>query len=77
MVVAGANLIEQRRLHFDAEQLALGLLDVDLAGKAASIDLEADIGLVDQHPVLDDVSRDFAVDAQQHIACDHTSPIGW
>ncbi len=72
MVVAGANLVEQRGLHLDAERGAVCLLDLDQALEPGPLDLETHLGLVDQELVLDDVTRLFAVDRAQDVTDEHS-----
>ncbi len=71
VVVAGSNLVEERRLHLDAERCAVGLLDLDDAFETCSLDVENDRGFVDQQLILDDVAGLLAVDRAQDVADEH------
>ena len=62
VVVAGAHLVEQRRLHLDAERLAGPLVDLDGELEPAAPEVEHRVGVVDEEPPLDDVAGHLAVD---------------
>jgi hypothetical protein len=68
MVVAGADLVEQRRVDLDPERLTFGLAHFDLEFQPAPVDVEHDIGLVHQEPVLDDVAGHLPADGHDLVA---------
>ena len=69
VVVARAHLVEQRasRLRRRADSPA-AFVDRDGALEAAAAQLELEVGLVGQQPVLDDVTGGFAVDGHDLVA---------
>ena len=76
MVVTGAQLVEQRRLHFDPQRGALLLLDDDLELEAAPPDDELHQCLVSKEPVLNHVADDLSVHHADLVARVHTGVIG-
>ena len=56
VVVTRSNLVKDSRLHFDAQRLSRCLLDFDGAVQAAPIHFDAEIFLISQHLILDDVT---------------------
>ena len=67
VVVAGAHLVEQRRLHLHAEGLARPL--VDLHGELEPpAEVEHRVGVVDEEPPLDDVAGHLTVDGVDLVA---------
>ena len=76
VVVAGADLVEQRRVHLDAERLAVGLGHLDQQLEPAPVELERRVGLVDQQPVLDDVARRPPGDRHDEVTDEHAGARG-
>ena len=76
VVVARADPIEHRRVDLDAERRSRRLVEVELELKARPIDHERHLGLVGQHPELDDVADRHAVDGEQHVADPKAGEVG-
>ena len=72
VVVAGAHLVEQRRLHLHPEGLARPLVDLHRQLQPPAPELEHGIGVVDQESPLDDVPRNLSVDGVDLVA--HLDP---
>jgi len=56
VVVTGPDAIEQWRGDFDPEGLAGLLFHRDLDGQMAALQLDVEVGLVDEQLVLDDIA---------------------
>ena len=76
VVVAGAHLIEERRVHLDAERLPRTLGDLDGQREPAAHDLELELGLVGEQLPLDHVARDLAVEDLDTVADQHPRDLG-
>jgi hypothetical protein len=76
VVVARAHPVEQRRVDLDPERLAGPLLDLDQRVEPAAPQLEGQGRLVDEHPPLDQVARDRAVDREDLVALDDAGARG-
>ncbi len=76
VVVAGADLVEQRAVDLDAERLAgpLGHLDGDL--QPTPPEVEHRVRLVGEPAPLDDVAGGLAVDGQHLVVDQDTGPVG-
>jgi len=72
VVVAGADLIEERRRHLGPERLPGRLGNIQHQLEAAAPDLDRDVLVVREQTPLDDVARNLAVDAQHLVA--HLQP---
>ncbi len=72
MVVAGANTVEHRTRHVDAERLPGALLDRERKVEPAAPNIEFDVGLVGGHLPFDDVAGNVAVDPHDLVACLHS-----
>ena len=70
VVVAGADLVEQGRVHLDAERLPRPLRHVDRQLQATSPDLELEVRVVHQEPPLEHVAGCLAVDGEYLVAHD-------
>jgi hypothetical protein len=77
VVVAGSHLVEERRLHVQAERLARSLVHLDRQLQPSSADLQRRVGVVDEEPPLDDVAGHLAVDGVHLVADLHTGALGW
>ena len=68
VVVAGSDLVEQRAMDFKTERLARRLLNIDDGGHSTTVDLERDVGLINEEVIADDVTGLLSVDGQQDVA---------
>jgi len=68
VVVAGAHLVEQGRVHLQPERLARRLGHLDRALQAPTGEVEHGVGVVDQEAPLDDVAGHLAVDGDHLVA---------
>ena len=68
VVVAGADLVEQRRVDLDAERLARLLVHVERQRLVLAADPHRHLGLVDQQVVVDDVAGLLTVELDQLVA---------
>ena len=68
VVVAGADLVEQRRIDLDAERLARLLVHVERQRLVLTADPHRHLGLVDQQVVADDVAGLLTVELDQLVA---------
>lgn len=73
MVVTGPDLVEQGRLHLDAESGTVGFADLDSAVDSAPVNLDLKLGTIDQYLVANDVAGLLAVDGYQDIANENAS----
>ena len=73
MVVAGPHLIEQRRVHLDAQRFAGIFLDLNVDGEPSAAKLDIKQRLIGEHLVLDDIAGHFAVERHQFVVDDEPS----
>ena len=76
VVVAGAHLVEQRRLHLHPERLARPLVDLHGELEAPPPEVEHRVGVVDEEPPLDDVAGHLPVDGVDLVAHLHPGARG-
>ena len=76
VVVARAHPVENCRVHLDAQRRTGLFKDFHLGFQPAAGHLEVHLGLVGEHPPLDDVADRLAVDAHQLVANDQPCQIG-
>ena len=68
VVVAGAELVEQRRLDLDTERVPLRFFDVDRQLHPATRDDQLHFGFIGEQPVLDHIAHDLTVHQRNLVA---------
>ena len=76
VVVAGAYAVEYSRVHLDTEVLAVFFSNVEVELQTSAVDRQADLGVIGEHAVFDDVADRLTVDSRQQVANGNATRLG-